>query len=63
VFDPAVRKKLTPRELHSAIDWSAYEGITCNGWPRDVIARGEFVTRNQRLCATPARGRFIRRSY
>ena len=63
VFDPALRKKLTPRELHSAIDWSAYEGITCNGWPRDVIARGEFVARNQRLCATPARGRFIRRSY
>ncbi len=63
IFDPKARKNLTPRELHSAIDWSAYNGLTCTGWPRDVIARGDFVVRDQRLCASPARGRFIRRSF
>jgi dihydropyrimidinase len=63
VFDPAQHKGLTPRELHSAIDWSAYDGVTCTGWPRDVIARGEFVVRDQRLCASSAHGRFIQRSF
>jgi len=63
VFDPTSRKALTPSALHSAVDWSAYGEMTCTGWPRDVIARGDFVVRDQRLCAAPARGQFIRREF
>ncbi|MCL4505797.1 MAG: dihydropyrimidinase [Chloroflexi bacterium] len=62
VFDPAQRKPLTARDLHSAIDWSAYDGIECTGWPRDVIARGEVVVRGGRFVGASGRGRFIKRS-
>ncbi|NJM39398.1 MAG: hypothetical protein HC853_00830 [Anaerolineae bacterium] len=48
--------------MHSAIDWSAYDGMTCEGWPRDVIARGEVIVREQQFVGRPGRGRFIKRA-
>ncbi|HEY3288487.1 MAG TPA: amidohydrolase family protein, partial [Anaerolineae bacterium] len=63
IFDPALRKNLTAHELHSAIDWSAYDGLVCHGWPKDVIARGELVVRDKQLCAKAARGQFVRRRF
>lgn len=63
VFDPAIRRTLTAGALHSAIDWSAYEDVTCAGWPRDVIARGEVIVRDQRWVGQSGRGRFARRAF
>ncbi len=63
VFDPEQRKSLNARELHSAIDWSAYDGIECTGWPRDVIGRGQYVVRGGRFVGTAGRGQFIKRSF
>jgi dihydropyrimidinase len=63
VFDPAACKRLAARELHSAIDWSAYADVECTGWPRDVIARGELVVRDQRFCGERGRGRFVKRAF
>jgi dihydropyrimidinase len=59
VFDPALRKSLAAHDLHSAIDWSAYEGMECEGWARDVVARGEVIVSDQHLIAAVGRGRFI----
>jgi dihydropyrimidinase len=63
IFDPQAQKHLTASELHSAIDWSAYEAITCTGWPRDVIARGEVIVRAQHFCGQKACGRFVQRAF
>lgn len=63
VFDPTLRRTLAPGELNSAIDWSAYEGVTCTGWTRDVIARGEVVVRDQRWIGRSGRGQFARRAF
>ena len=62
IFDPSIAKELTPDRLHSAIDWSAYEGVTCTGWPRDVVSRGEVIVDRQRFVGAAGRGRFIKRA-
>jgi dihydropyrimidinase len=62
VFDPGLSKSLSAGELHSALDWSAYDGITVDGWPRDVVSRGDVIVRDGRFVGQPGRGRFIRRS-
>ncbi|MCS7059643.1 MAG: dihydropyrimidinase [Anaerolineae bacterium] len=63
VFDPTIRKSLTADKLHSALDWSAYSDMTCAGWPRDVIARGELIVRDQKWVGRPGRGRFLQRAF
>ena len=63
VFDPAQRKPLSADQLHSAIDWSAYAGVTCEGWPRDVLARGEVIVRARQFVGAAGRGRFMRRAF
>jgi dihydropyrimidinase len=63
IFDPQAQKRLVASELHSAIDWSAYEAITCTGWPRDVIARGEVIVQGQQFCGQKGRGRFVQRAF
>lgn len=63
VFDPAAHKDLSAGQLHSAIDWSAYEGITCEGWPRDVISRGDVIVHEREFVGRAGRGRFIKRAF
>jgi dihydropyrimidinase len=63
IFDPQAKKQLVASELHSAIDWSAYEGMICTGWPRDVIARGEVIVQAQAFCGQKGRGRFTQRAF
>ena len=63
VFDPAIRKDLSAGQLHSAIDWSAYEGVMCEGWPRDVISRGEVIVREQQFVGQAGRGQFLKRAF
>ena len=62
IFDPALQKSLEASELHSAIDWSAYEAMTCTGWPRDVVSRGELIVRQQHFVGHTGRGHFVRRA-
>lgn len=61
VFDPHIRKSLNQSDLHSTMDYSAYENITVEGWTRDVVARGEVIVRNQQFVGQIGRGRFIKR--
>jgi dihydropyrimidinase len=63
VFDPAREMALSAGNLHSRIDWSAYAGVTCRGWARDVVSRGEVIVRDGRYTGAERRGRFIRRSF
>ena len=63
VFDPTIQKELSAANLHSAIDWSAYDGMRCEGWPRDVISRGEVIVRAQGFVGQTGRGRFIKRAF
>jgi dihydropyrimidinase len=61
IFDPAIQKDLSATNLHSAIDWSAYKGLSCEGWPRHVISRGQVIVRDQQFVGRVGHGRFIKR--
>ena len=62
IFDPdrwvAVQAGKT---LHENVDWSPYEGIRVQGWPRDVLSRGRVIVREQEFIGEAGWGRFVGR--
>lgn len=63
LFDPEREVALSPRTLHSPIDFSSYEGVTVKGFPVTTISRGEVVVEDGKLLAGPGRGRFLERGH
>jgi dihydropyrimidinase len=49
------------RTLHERVDWSPYEGVHVQGWPRDVLSRGRVVVRDGEFVGEPGWGRFVPR--
>jgi dihydropyrimidinase len=62
ILDPARRVRLSARRLHSAIDYSPYEGLEVAGWPEVTVARGEIIVEEGRFIGRPGRGRFLARA-
>jgi len=63
VFDPAARRRLDARNLHSRSDHSPYEGMEVTGWPALTISRGRIVaSRGEPAGAEPGWGRFVPRA-
>jgi dihydropyrimidinase len=62
VFDPTQRVTLGVDWSESLSDFSAYEGITCSGSPKDVLVRGHVVVRDGALSRAAGVGRFVPRS-
>jgi dihydropyrimidinase len=61
VWDPELEWKLDTKNLHSAVDYSCFEGMTVHGKADTVLSRGEVVLENGTLTAEPGRGHFIAR--
>ncbi|RLC66470.1 MAG: dihydropyrimidinase, partial [Chloroflexi bacterium] len=62
VFDPGREVVLRAGQtLHERVDWSPYEGMHVQGWPRDVISRGRVIVRNGEFVGQVGWGRFVRR--
>ena len=62
VFDPACTTELRAGEtLHERVDWSPYQGLCVQGWPRDVLSRGRIVVRDQQYAGEPGWGQFVPR--
>ena len=62
VFDPTQRVRLGVDWSASLSDFSAYEGVTCSGSPKDVLVRGHVVVRDGALSSAAGVGRFVPRS-
>lgn len=62
VFDPTQQVTLGVDWSASLSDFSAYEGITCSGTPKDVLVRGQVVVRDGVISGDGGTGRFVRRS-
>jgi len=64
IFDPHRWMTLQAgRTLHERVDWSPYEGMHVQGWPRDVLSRGRVVVRDGKFVGEPGWGRFqVRRA-
>jgi dihydropyrimidinase len=60
VFDPEHRVTLSEHWLAERVDWTPYEGITIDGWPRHVFSRGELIVRKGEFVGQAGRGRFLR---
>ncbi len=45
--------------LHHAVDYTPYEGMTLKAWPALTVSRGEVVWDGERLVASEGRGRFL----
>lgn len=59
IFDTNKKKRVTHRDLHSAQDFTPFEGIELSGWPETTILRGKVVYENGKL--TEPMGEFIKR--
>lgn len=62
VFDPNRWVTLQAgKTLHERVDWSPYEGMRVQGWPRDVLSRGRVVVRDRKFIGESGWGRFVPR--
>ena len=53
---------VTAAALQGRADYSIYEGMTLTGWPVHTMVRGQTVSRDGQLTASPGDGRYIKRS-
>jgi len=61
IIDPEKSVTLKQSNLHSNVDYSAYEGIELKGYPVCTISRGEVIIQNGTASARPGRGKFVKR--
>jgi len=59
VFDPDRDFVVSGERLHSDVDTSFYDGLRLHGVPVATIGRGELLTREGELMASPGRGRML----
>jgi dihydropyrimidinase len=59
LWDPEKRVTIRNDDLHSNCDYTPYEGMEVQGWPRTVMSRGVVVVEEGELKAAPGRGRFL----
>jgi len=62
IFDPnRIVTIAAGRTLHERVDWSPYEGMRLQGWPRYVFSRGRVIVQNGSFVGSPGHGRFVKR--
>ncbi|MBP2077131.1 dihydropyrimidinase [Oceanobacillus polygoni] len=62
LFDPNMERTISVNTHHSAVDYSALEGMRIIGQPVTVLSRGEFVIKDKELVAKPGTGKFLKRA-
>ncbi len=61
VVDPEREVTVDAAVLHSAVDYSPYEGMRLRGFPTWTVSRGEVVVADGELAAPRGRGRLVER--
>ncbi|SPL61416.1 dihydropyrimidinase [Ochrobactrum soli] len=61
VWDPAIEHRLSVESLHSAVDYTMYEGKLIRGGVHTVLSRGDVIIENGMFRGAPGRGRYIMR--
>ncbi len=59
IWDTGVDKTLRNVDLHSAADYTPYEGRTLKAWPAYTLSRGKTVWANGEYCGMAGQGRFL----
>jgi dihydropyrimidinase len=61
ILDPQARTVLTAKNIHSNVDYTAYEGFAVSGLPVTTISRGEVIVQDGAFRGAQGRGRFLKR--
>ena len=59
-FDTGSERVLSNAMLHSAADYTPYEGMRLRAWPATTLSRGRFVWHDGKFDAAPGSGEFQR---
>jgi dihydropyrimidinase len=62
IWDPNAELKVTRSALHSAVDYTLYEGMTFRGLPDTVTLRGQKIVEHRQPIGQPGTGQFIPRA-
>ena len=60
IWDPTQTR--VAGEMHDAMDYNPFAGMSVTGWPVTVLGRGQRIVENGALCAKPGAGRFVKRA-
>ncbi|KAK5892822.1 hypothetical protein CesoFtcFv8_013172 [Champsocephalus esox] len=61
IWDPKMKRKISAKTHHQAVDYNIFEGMECHGVAVLTISRGRVVYEDGQLQVTPGTGRFIPR--
>ena len=61
ILDPAREWTLTTQRMHSAVDYSCYEGMKISGAVERVILRGKTVALDGEFTGTRGGGQYLHR--
>jgi dihydroorotase-like cyclic amidohydrolase len=61
IIDLDREKRVSVETLHSAQDFTPFEGINYQGWPTHTILRGNVVFENDKVVGKPGTGQYIKR--
>lgn len=62
IIDSNIEKVLKVEDLHSNVDYTAYEGIKIKGYPIYTILRGEIIAKDNTFIGKKGYGEFLKRS-
>lgn len=61
LFDPNQQVTVSADTLHQNCDYTPYEGMRLEGWPRTVLSRGEVIVRDGQFVGFEGRGQYLKR--
>ncbi|RTM08860.1 MAG: dihydropyrimidinase [Hyphomicrobiales bacterium] len=61
IWNPDITRRLTRDDLHSAVDYTMFEGMEVLGAPETVISRGDVIVQGGAFTGATGRGRYIHR--
>jgi dihydroorotase-like cyclic amidohydrolase len=61
IIDLDKEKEVSVDTLHSAQDFTPFEGIKYKGWPVCTILRGKVIFENEKIVGKPGDGQYIKR--
>ncbi|MCB9419778.1 MAG: dihydropyrimidinase [Ardenticatenaceae bacterium] len=63
IFDPDKEVTLSTDFLHENVDWTLYDGVQLQGWPKTTLSRGRVIVDDGEFVGERGDGRFIKRGF
>ena len=61
IIDPNIEKTIRIQDLHSNVDYSAYEGTKIKGYPILTVLRGKIIAKDNTFIGEKGYGNFLKR--